>query len=209
MPRCRSGLVAMGEMTENTKLLCLRCSCFHASLSHVMSYSFFIFEIPTRLFFFRVGSILNPGSGGWWQQTFPRETKWTQSGVLKQIQTNTAGFFLGDTVVSVCIRHQIVHWICLPNPRAKTSPVILHESQSHSQRKLNLSAKALMCWQMRPPCSLQAAQALDVLLRNNSWKAFCGLENALIETATVISVTFGSQTQQKPIFYVTWSRAEQ
>lgn len=65
----------------------------------------------------------------------------------------------------VCLhhRHQIVHRICLPNPGAKTSPVILHESQSRYQRKLNLSAKALMRWQMRPPCSLQAAQTLDVL----------------------------------------------
>lgn len=37
----------------------------------------------------------------------------------------------------VCLhhRHQIVQGICLPNPRAKTSPVILHESQSHYQKK--------------------------------------------------------------------------
>lgn len=62
----------------------------------------------------------------------------------------------------VCLHHghQIVQGICLPNPRAKTSPVILHESQSHYQRKLNVSARALMLWQMKPLCSLQAAQTL-------------------------------------------------
>lgn len=57
-------------------------------------------------------------------------------------------------------RHQIVHAIRPSNPRAKTSPVILHELQSHYQRKLNVSGEALMPWQMRLLCSLQAAQTL-------------------------------------------------
>lgn len=41
-------------------------------------------------------------------------------GCLKQIQTNNAGYCLGDTTVSVCIRDtKKFPRICLPNPRAK------------------------------------------------------------------------------------------
>ena len=78
----------------------------------------------------------------------------------------------------VCLHHShhVVHGICLPKPGAKTSPVILRESQSCYQRKLNMCAKALMRWQMRPVCSLQAAQSLVnckcwELLWTDSWKA--------------------------------------
>lgn len=113
----------------------------------------------------------------------------------------------------VCLhhRHQIVDRICLPNPGAKTSPVILHESQSHYQRKLNLSAKALMRWQMRSLCSLQAAQtlmelrvlgaAMEQFLEGFQWPwkwlncdSYC------------ISVTFSSHTQQHPVLWVAWSK---
>lgn len=113
-----------------------------------------------------VEAILNTGSGGWWRWwwwwgTFPRETNWAQSGVLKA-NPNKQCWRVSWRYCHACLhhRHQIVHGIRLRNPRAKTSPVILHESQSHYQRKLNVSGEALMPWQMRLLCSLQAAQTL-------------------------------------------------
>lgn len=113
-----------------------------------------------------VEAILNPGSGGWWRRwwwwgTFPREANWAQSGVLKA-NPNKQCWRVSWRYCHACLhhRHQIVRGIRLSNPRAKTSPVILHESQSHYQRKVNVSGKALMPWQMRLLCSLQAAQTL-------------------------------------------------
>lgn len=57
-------------------------------------------------------------------------------------------------------RPQTVHGICLLKPEAKTSPLMLYDSQSHHQRKVNFSAKALMRWQIRPPRRLQEAETL-------------------------------------------------
>lgn len=139
--------------------------------------------------------------------TRPRETSRAQSEVLTQIQTNTAGSWLGDNVVSVCItRHQIVHGRRLPAPWAKTSPVILRDSQCHYQRKLNLSASVLMCWQMRPLCSLQAAQASDVLgaAVEHFLEGFLWLNG----NSYCIPVTFSSQSQRLAILRVAWSKAE-
>lgn len=86
----------------------------------------------------------NQLSPGWGVKANPNKQRWPVSG----------------RYCHVCLHHRqrIDPRICLANPGAKTSPVILHESQSHYQRKLNLSAKALMWWQMRPLRSLQAPQ---------------------------------------------------
>lgn len=112
--------------------------------------------------------------------------------------------------VSLHYRHQLVHGRCLPTPWAKTSPVILHDSQCHYQRKVNLSASVLMCWQMRPPCSLQAAQALDVLgaAVEQFLEGFLWAWKWLNRDSYCIPVTFSSQSQQLAILWVAWSKAE-
>lgn len=72
----------------------------------------------------QVGAILNPrvrrmmmvGS----TSNEKKKGKEPRVGCLKQIQTNNAGYCLGDTAVSVCIRDtEKFPRICLPNPRAK------------------------------------------------------------------------------------------
>lgn len=160
----------------------------------------------------RVEAILNPGSAEWWCETIPKETKWTRSGVLKEIQTNNAGLRLKKLPsLSESQTPKSPQDTSLPNPRAKTSPVIVHESQSRYHRKLYLSAKALMRWQMKP--QLPAGSS------GSWWKGKCwgAAEEQFLEgflwpwkglycDSHCICVTFSSQTKRHPVLWVTWSK---
>lgn len=142
----------------------------------------------------QVGAILNPGSGGWWWWgALPTKKKRerAQSGVFKTNPNKQCWLLSGRYCrVSLHQRHRKIPQDMSPESQSQTSPVILHESQSRYQRKLNASAKARMRWQMR---TLLPAGGSELwwngkcweLLQNNSWKAFCGLESDLRVTATV------------------------
>lgn len=145
------------ETTKIIKPLCFRYSfvMHYCPMSYDFLFHFWNSHQATCL---RSQAILNSGSGRWKKGTFPRETNWAQSRVLKQIQINNPGLRL-EILSCLSAPETPNSSQSLPNPGAKTSPVILHDSQS-KKRKLNLSAKALMHWQMRPPCGLQAVQTL-------------------------------------------------
>lgn len=133
---------AIGETTKIIKLLCCSCGFF----MHYCPMSWFTFssflKFPSGLFFLRVESYFRSGvtMGNVSKRNQP-SPKW---GVKPN--PNKQCWLVSGRYCHVCLhhRHQLVHGICLPDPGAKTSPVILRESQSHYQRKLNASAKVLM-----------------------------------------------------------------
>lgn len=102
----------------------------------------FIFSNSHQTTCLRLQAILKPGSGRWKKGTFPRETSRAQSWVLKQMQTNNSALCL-EILLCLSVSHTTPHSSrSLPNPRAKTSPVTLHDSQSHYQRKLNFESQS-------------------------------------------------------------------
>lgn len=155
-----------------------------------------------------VEAILKPGSGGWWRGMFLRETNWAQSGVLKQIQTCVWEILSCLSVSQTPNSRQDMS----PKPPSQNKSSYSAMSQSHYQGKPNLSAKALMRWQMRGLCvacrQLKPWWSCECweLLWNYSWKAFCGLESDSTATATASLWNLTVKLNNTQSSWVAWSK---